>query len=165
MLKCCIHSKCWIWSRAHGSSMCLFSYLWKSKEKTYLTCSSRMANKPFNSSTWNLTLCLLKLFFLEANIHMFVCDAYILFYIYIQTERERERENLPMMLLPPFDGWPHPLCAVNVPTQNKRRGVKTCRQLGDRIWLFSDRKSLCGKRSPNHLSNKLGWAMQSENPS
>jgi len=63
------------------------------KRKNLLTCSSRMANKPFNSSTWNLTLCLLKLFFLEANIHMFVCDAYILFYIYIQTERERERER------------------------------------------------------------------------
>lgn len=87
------------------------------------------------------------------------------YFIYTYRQRGRERENLPMMLLPPFDGWPHPLCAVNVPTQNKRRGVKTCRQLGDRIWLFSDRKSLCGKRSPNHLSNKLGWAMQSENPS
>ena len=164
MLKCCIHSKCWIWSRVHGSSMCLFSYLWKSKEKTYLTCSSRMANKPFNSSTWNLTLCLLKLFFWRPiSTCLSVMPTY--YFIYTYRQRGRERENLPMMLLPPFDGRLHPLCAVNVPTQNKRRGVKTCRQLGDRIWLFSDRKSLCGKRSPNHLSNKLGWAMQSENPS
>ena len=64
------------------------------KRKNLLTCSSRMANKPFNSRSWNLTLCLLNLFFWRPiSTCLSVMPTYYFIHTYRQRGREREREG------------------------------------------------------------------------